>query len=97
VPDGTQVGTFVLNYADQQQHGFPIIYGEDVRDWNVGSERKKQLTRGRIVWTARDGKYQFRLFKTTWENPMPDNEITSIDFVTKMTAAAPFLIAITVE
>jgi serine/threonine protein kinase len=97
VPDGTQVGTYILNYADHQQHGFPIIYGEDVRDWNVGSQPKGKLTRAKVVWTAWEKNWKFRLFKTTWENPTPENQVESIDFVTKMTPAAPFLIAITVE
>jgi serine/threonine protein kinase len=97
VPDGTQVGTYVLTYADHQQHGFPIIYGEDVRDWNVGSQPNGNLTRATVVWTAWEKNWKLRLFKTTWENPTPENVVESIDFVTKMTPAAPFLIALTVE
>jgi hypothetical protein len=38
-----------------------------------------------------------RLFKTSWVNPFPDEEITSIDYVSAMSDAAPFLIAITAE
>ena len=97
VPDGTQIGSYVLNYTDHQQHVFPIVYGADVRDWNVGSEPRRDLTRSSIVWTARVANWQVRLFKTTWENPMPENQLESIDFVSKMTPSAPFLIAVTVE
>jgi hypothetical protein len=33
-----------------------------------------------------------------WDNPRPDQEIVSFDFVSRMTAtAAPFLIAVTLE
>jgi hypothetical protein len=33
-----------------------------------------------------------------WDNPRPDQEIVSFDFVSKKTAtAAPFLIAVTLE
>jgi hypothetical protein len=38
-----------------------------------------------------------RLYKTTWDNPLADLEIISIDFVSNMAAPAPFLIAITAE
>ncbi len=38
-----------------------------------------------------------RLFKTTWKNPRPDVQVKSIDYISKMTNCAPFLVAITVE
>jgi hypothetical protein len=47
--------------------------------------------------TAADDKDYIRLFKTTWENPNPDIEVESIDFVSRLTASAPFLVAMTVE
>jgi hypothetical protein len=38
-----------------------------------------------------------RLFKTSWVNPHPAEEIVSIDFSSNMKSAAPFLVALTVE
>ena len=41
---------------------------------------------------------EIRIFKSVWENPRPDEEIASIDYVSTMTKGLlPFLIAITVE
>jgi len=40
---------------------------------------------------------RLRLYLTPYENPRPDLEVTSIDFVSKLTHAAPFLVALTVE
>lgn len=37
------------------------------------------------------------LYKSTWENPNPDVPVDTIDFISTMSTAAPFLIAITVE
>ena len=37
------------------------------------------------------------LFRTSWDNPLPDVELKSIDFVSGMADPAPFLIAISVE
>jgi len=37
------------------------------------------------------------LFLTPYQNSRPDLEIVSIDFVSKLTAAAPFLVAMTVD
>lgn len=38
-----------------------------------------------------------RLFKSTFRNPRPDLEIATIDYVSTDTAAAPFLLGLTVE
>ena len=46
---------------------------------------------------SRARNYRLQLFRRTWENPTPEVEITSIDFVSAITGAAPFLIAITVN
>jgi len=37
------------------------------------------------------------LFRTTWENPHPENVIATLNFASGMTEAAPFLLAITLE
>jgi hypothetical protein len=36
-------------------------------------------------------------YKSTRENPRPDVDLVSIDFVSSMSFAAPFLVALTVE
>jgi hypothetical protein len=96
--DGTRVGSYIVHYADQQQQVIPIVYGEDVRDWNGSSDMSTELTHGQLVWSAiNNAGLHVRLFKTTWINPMPENEIVSLDYTTAMANAAPFLIAITAE
>jgi WD40 repeat protein/tRNA A-37 threonylcarbamoyl transferase component Bud32/tetratricopeptide (TPR) repeat protein len=90
VPDGLQVGSYIIHYADGQQREIPIVYGKDIRDW-LG-DQQSELDRASTAW-----KGTRRLVKSTWENPMPQTEIATIDFTSTMTAAAPFLIAITVE
>ena len=32
-PDGTEIGTYIVHYADRTEERIPIIYGKDVRDW----------------------------------------------------------------
>jgi hypothetical protein len=34
---------------------------------------------------------------STWENPRPEIEVTTIDFVSAMSRCGPFLIALTAE
>ena len=38
-----------------------------------------------------------RVFDSTRDNPHPEQQIQSVDFVSAMTDSAPFLIAITLE
>jgi len=98
VADGTQIGSYIVHYADGQQSVIPLIYGKNVRDWWVfGNEApaRKQL---QVAWTGTNAAPALIcLFKTTWDNPLPGLEISTIDYVSKMTPAAPFLVALTVE
>ncbi len=55
-----------------------------------------------VIWTGNNRRaladYGFlRLFKSTRENTRPEVEITSIDFISTMTEASPFLVALTVK
>ncbi|HEV2391744.1 MAG TPA: AAA-like domain-containing protein [Verrucomicrobiae bacterium] len=93
-----QVGSYVLHYADARQQSIPIVYGEDVRDWNSTLDPSTQLKNSSVVWSATNSAGLYvRLFKTTWVNPTPDNPIATLDYVSTMSEAAPFLIAITAE
>lgn len=57
----------------------------------------------RVAW---EGPHNFpkisptrlRIYHASWENPHPEQEVVSFDFVSCMTTtAAPFLVAVTVE
>ena len=98
VADSVQIGSYIVHYADGQQREIPIVYGENVRDWWGASNEAKAPEQLQVAWTGRNGATpRIRLFKTTWENPLPDLEVRTIDYVSKMTLAAPFLVALTVE
>ncbi len=45
----------------------------------------------------RPGPPPRRLFLTTWSNPLPSVEIESVDYISWMTDAAPFMVAMTIE
>ena len=96
--DGTPIGSYIVHYADGTEQTIPLIYGEDVRDWNAGSDSSTELKRGTIVWSGTNkAPLPVRLFELTWLNPSPENEITAIDYLSTMSESAPFLIALTAE
>jgi hypothetical protein len=96
---GTQIGTYVIHYANGQQQQVPINYGKDVVDWWMNDDLGG--TSVDVAWRGRNNSApdnpQIGIFRTTWNNPRPDQEIATIDYRSAMTDSAPFLIAITLE
>jgi hypothetical protein len=97
-PDGKRIGSYVVHYANELQHVIPIIYGEDLRDWNAEGDHSTEVKRAALVWNnINKAGLPVRLFLTTWVNPMPETEIRTLDYRSDMAEAAPFLIAITAD
>jgi hypothetical protein len=99
--DGTLIGEYVVHYEDRSTETIPVVYGEDVRDW-WNHDNSKEVTRGKVAWTgendaAKQLNCSLRLYLTTWKNPKPNQKVTSIDYHSMKTEAAPFCIAMTVE
>jgi hypothetical protein len=101
---GVQIGRYVLHYADGGQSELPIVYGRDSFNyWFWGLPKVSDLPgHAHPVWTghnpvAASNGAMIGLYKSTRENPRPEVEIVSIDFISDMTRASPFLVALTVE
>jgi len=105
VGEGTTVGSYILHYADGTRAELPIVMGRHVRHWWAYSDEAdpvQPLPEGRVVWTgsnpsAKDAGATLRLYLTSYDNPHPDKEVVSVDYVSAMTLAAPFLAAMTIE
>jgi WD40 repeat protein len=101
--EGEPIGAFVLHYADGQKHELEILYGHHVRHWRTDGDPRSDTELAQVAWEGPHGFSLFpdvrlRIFHAAWDNPRPDQEIVSFDFVSKMTTtAAPFLIAVTLE
>ncbi len=96
--DGTVVGQYVLHYTEGSREPLDIVYGEDVRDWWVVTDRAEVITKAQVAWQGRTSNgNEVRVYKRTWENPQPDKEVATIKFISTMTRSAPFLIALTLE
>ena len=101
-PDGTLIGQYQVHYEDGTQETIPVILGEDVRDW-WNNDRSKAITRGKVVWVGQNEASRMtnrtlRLYLAVWDNPHPNKQVVSIDFVCPTTSdAGPFCVAMTVE
>jgi WD40 repeat protein len=102
VSDGTEIGAYVLWFTNGLRWEIPIVYGQDVRDWWGPPSNPPQTKDAVVAWTgsnpaARRYGRLLRLYRRTWINPLPEVEIESIDFVSRVTDCNPFLIAISLE
>jgi len=94
--NGAHLGSYVIHFANGQRHEIPIVYGRDVAAWDLDPP----LTNSPpiVAWKGRNRvSVCVQLFKTTWINPHPDVEIETLDFLSNMAQAAPFLVAVTAE
>jgi len=103
-PEGRSIGSLVWHYADGSQHVCPIDYGRHVRSYWTAHDRQTNAPLARLAYEGADPsphinpiRTRLRLYQSVWDNPRPDLEVVSFDFVSAMTSSAPFLIAVTVE
>ncbi len=101
VEDGTVIAKYVLHYADKSAETIEVVYGKDVRDW-WRHDDAKEPTRGKVAWKGSNGSAESNgssiwLFSLTWRNPKPDKKVVSIDYLSRLTGAAPFVVAMTLE
>jgi hypothetical protein len=94
--DGEKVGEYVIHFADGERLSIPLLYQRSLIDWWVKSATDKPSA-AEVAWHGSHKMSAISLFKYTWRNPSPERLIAKIDFVSSMTKAAPFLIAVTCE
>ncbi len=90
--DDTVIGNYLLHYADGETKNIPLVYGRNIKD-SFSTNSGPVLTDAAAAWAGKS----VEAFKYTANNPLPGVEITTMDFVSNNTPAAPFLIAVTVE
>ncbi len=99
--EGAKIGEYVIHYVNGQTRSASILYQKNILDWWCRPTDNPPLE-AEEVWrgsnpSTRAMGFVTHLIKYTWENPLPEKEISTIDFVSELTEAGPFLVAITVE
>jgi tetratricopeptide (TPR) repeat protein len=97
VSPGTVIGKYVLHFDGGQTTNIEIRYGDDALDWWDQSNAGTKPNRASVAWAGKNDLSAIRLFETDWENSEPEHALMSLDFVSTMSPAAPFLIAVTLE
>ena len=97
---GTAIGKYVLHFADGTTLERPLVLGRDVLDTHAeppspGDGNAKMAC---ALKDANDAAaHPNYLYVTTWDNPHPETEILSLDFISFRQTEAPFLVAVTIE
>jgi hypothetical protein len=97
----TRIGGFRIHLGRGEPRECWLTYGDNVREW-WSSPPRLQLPAAALAWegnnpASRDLGLVLRLYQITWANPLPEEEITRIDFFSTMEKPAPFLIAVTAD
>lgn len=99
---GVEIAAMRVRYADGQQRELQIRYGEQVRDWQFFQFKGVSDTNTVMAWTGSDPFMRahngaVRLYRTTLVNPRPQAAIVGLDYISRRSKAAPFLVALTVN
>ncbi|MBN2507074.1 MAG: protein kinase [Verrucomicrobia bacterium] len=94
--EGAIIGAYQLHYADGEAQELEIRYGLDVRDWQSARDPRPVAAGHPVAWTPATGA-MVRLFTTVYANPRPHVRVRRIDFISRNTGSAPFLVAMTAE
>ena len=108
---GKIVAKLVLHYEDGSQRQIDIEAGRDVAEFwrplfTTGADPRysRMSPNTELAWTG-SNRYLERLwpdeslvlYKSTFANPQPNPAVSTVDYVSTMTATAPFLVGLTVE
>ncbi len=99
VADGTQIAYYLIHFEDETRRLVPVVYGYDVRNWWPQPNEPPDPSTGlHLAWQGPGTNTNSRrLYLTSWINPQPDIPVQTIDFISTLSDAAPFLIAITLD
>jgi hypothetical protein len=99
-PMGTQIGKYVLHFAGGDTIEKPLVLGSDILDINGPTPARDGNPKVAMTFKKPDSDKsdkECHLYLTTLDNPYPETQITSLDFISFHQTAAPFLVAVTVE
>ena len=108
---GGKIARLILHYADGSTAAIGIVGGEHLLDWwgpiyntGAGDGRNTTSPETELAWAGSNPlinesapDFSLRLYKTTFANPHPELEITSLDYASTLRGAAPFLAGLTTE
>jgi hypothetical protein len=108
VRPGTVLGGFAARFVTGEQEISHVLFGRDVYDWwhdpatEIDASGKAPSQTAIVAWegaspASRRRNITLRVYRVTWENPLWDVPVQTLDFFSSRTASSPFILAMTVE
>jgi hypothetical protein len=108
---GNKIARLVLHYSNGSSAHIEIVGGRHLLDWcgpiyntDAGDGRNTTSPDSELAWAGSNPwisehapDFSLRLYKTTFANPHPELEITTLDYVSTLSGPAPFLLGLTTE
>lgn len=98
------VAFFRANYRTGKSMQIPIIYSKHVRHYMVPDKPANYppMDNSEIAWRVKappvfQPPMILRLYRTTFDNPFPEEDMESLDYVSTLTYAESFLCGLSVE
>ena len=75
-----------------------MLYGKHLSNYALRSKVPLDLPAAQEAWRgATEANPMVGVWQSFWENPLPSVQVKSLEIVSGMASAAPFLVAITAE
>ncbi len=102
VSDGQVIGRYRIDYNTTRSLEVPIVFGSNLRALWQPKSGDGAVTNAVVAWRGQNSATQprdleLRLYKFTWENPWPAEEIVAVEFSSAGGNSAPFLVALTAD
>jgi len=97
------LGHYLVHYSDGGTETIVLNNEENIADWWEWPPEPRKLSAGTVVaWRGANAASKhvannIVLYKLSWQNPRPQVAMTTIDFKSALSGAAPFLVALTAE
>ena len=100
--DGLPLARLIWHYTDGTRRQTELIYGVHMRDWWTFIDPQDHVPAGQVAWTgsnpfAEDFGSKLRLYHVPLDNPRPEVDVESVQWVGALSPFAPLLVAMNVE
>jgi len=90
------LASYLIHFANGQTWEIPLT-GQNQGDVGYRGDETGETKGSIVAWRGTNSLGRVRLFQTSWENPLPDVPVETIDLVSGMSFYPAFLVAISVE
>ncbi len=98
--DGIPLANVVLHFKNGETRALRLAFGVHARNCvETGGNSRTELAdpNSRLAWSGDQRGSNLRLYQTVFDNPLPDEQISTIDFVALFSRATPVFFAVTLQ